>query len=120
MDGTLDPRERSPVMGQNQIEISIKSIETDTDGDGWTDIEEERLGLNPRMKDTDGDGAADGEDSSPNANIPEANSEDDLIIQRALFAVFGLGGSRYLLMPGDTTPKAEIWDTKVQSSMDSR
>jgi hypothetical protein len=44
------------------FELVIPDIDLDTDGDGLTDIEEEKLGTNPNYFDTDFDGIADGEE----------------------------------------------------------
>src|SRR5439155_1323319 len=69
-----------------------------SDGDGWTDREEERLGLNPHERDTDGDGIPDGADVCP--LYPKADrppTEEETILQKAIFAAFALSGSRQLL-----------------------
>jgi len=43
----------------------------DTDGDGWSDLQEERAGTNPNEPDTDGDGYWDPKDANPlDPNIP--------------------------------------------------
>ena len=45
----------------------------DSDGDGWTDEQEQVAGTDPYNTDTDGDGYWDSQDSNPlNANIPPA------------------------------------------------
>ena len=48
--------------------------DADTDGDGLTDVEERRLGTDPRMADTDGDGLPDGDEvrfgSDPLQDVP--------------------------------------------------
>lgn len=41
------------------------SLAADSDGDGWTDALETRLGTDPRAADTDGDGLKDSEDKNP-------------------------------------------------------
>src|SRR5690606_32306634 len=43
----------------------LAEVYADTDADGFTDIAEARMGLDPRRADTDGDGRADGADSAP-------------------------------------------------------
>jgi hypothetical protein len=109
MEGTHDPGPTAPVLGAQQVELSIKNIEKDSDGDGWTDIEEERLGVDVQSKDSDRDGIPDGNDVCPNAPIQtNPNDEDYQILQRALFAVFGLSGSRYLLLVDSGTKQINI------------
>lgn len=48
-----------------KVEISISDLKRDSDNDGLTDIEEDKLMLNPNSNDTDGDGIADPEDHNP-------------------------------------------------------
>jgi hypothetical protein len=111
MEGTFDPGPQSPAIGKQEWKLSIKEIERDSDGDGWTDAEEERLGLDPHKKDSDGDGLPDGEDVCPNYAPPpsDLNDEDAMILQRAIFATFGLSGSRYLLLVGEKSRRLQLW-----------
>jgi hypothetical protein len=83
----------------------------DQDGDGWTDVAEQRLGLDPQQNDTDGDGLADGLDPCPNFAPPagQETNEEISILQKAIFATFGLTDSRYLLLVGPTSRKVQIW-----------
>ncbi|MFC1848491.1 hypothetical protein ACFLXV_04200 [Chloroflexota bacterium] len=49
--------------------------EVDSDGDGWTDTQEQSAGTNPNLADTDGDGYWDSQDPNPlDSNIPIAAS----------------------------------------------
>lgn len=49
----------------------IQSSQQDSDGDGWTDVQEQKAGTNPYNKDTDGDGYWDSKDENPlDKNIP--------------------------------------------------
>ena len=89
----------------SQLEISLVDVERDSDGDGWTDREEDRLGLNPHDPDTDGDGMLGGADVCPLYAAPKGDPSDEaLILQKAVFAAFALTGSRQLLYvtPGVT------------------
>lgn len=45
--------------------IDLKTLEQDSDEDGYNDIFEESFGLNPHNKDTDGDGITDFKDHNP-------------------------------------------------------
>lgn len=111
MEGTFDPGPKAPAMGPQQRRLSIKEIEKDSDGDGWTDIEEQRLGLDPRNKDTDGDGIPDGQDVCPNfSQRDEAKNDEEVkIFAKAIFATFGIGGSRHLLLVGNESKRVHVW-----------
>jgi hypothetical protein len=79
-----------------EITVAIEEIELDSDGDGWTDLEERALGLDPTRADTDGDGLDDGHDACPNHAAPadEAAATPAQIIRKAAFVMFGLNRSR--------------------------
>ena len=111
MEGTFDPGKEAPVLGRREIRISLSEILKDSDGDGWTDVEEVRLGLDPRNPDTDGDGLKDGDDGAPNyAAKPEDKGSDEVaVIQKAIFATFGLSGSRFLLIVGPKSRPVQAW-----------
>lgn len=88
--------------GRVEHVIKLSEVERDRDSDGWTDIEEARLALNPARRDSDGDRIADGEDTAPSYRFapleykrPEVN-----LLQKAMIATFGLSGSRHLLVVG--------------------
>lgn len=51
------------------LDFPWAEIEKDSDGDGLTDLEEEKLLTDPFSKDTDGDGIEDGEDPMPLVSI---------------------------------------------------
>ncbi len=72
------------------LRVPLAAIEQDTDGDGWTDIEERALGLRPDLEDTDGDGISDRLDATPlHKPAPgEERDEDAQIIRRAWFAAY--------------------------------
>ncbi len=71
------------------LEIPIADLERDTDGDGLTDLAEERLLTDPDNPDTDGDGFADAADSLP--GVPWAH--DPSPASRALAAfIAGISG----------------------------
>ncbi len=106
MEGQLSPVPAAPKQGPQSWALSLTELRRDTDGDGWTDIEERRLGLDPKRADTDGDGVADGLDVCPDyAPTPaEADDEEAQMIRRAFFASYGLSGSRHLVF---VEPKAK-------------
>ena len=106
MEGTRDPGETAPKIGPQSVEIDLAAVLHDSDGDGLTDAEERRLGLEPRAADTDGDGIRDSEDTAPDFAPPNRVSEDALLLQEAFFATFGIIESRYTMFvdPMRSTP----------------
>ncbi len=111
MEGTFDPGPKAAAAGSQQWKLSIREIQRDSDSDGWTDVEEKRLGLDPDNKDTDGDGLADGEDVCPNFSLrdEDQNDEEIKIFQKAIFVTWGLSGSRHLLLVGPDVKRVHIW-----------
>lgn len=111
MEGTTDRGPAAPHLGAQEWSLSISAIEKDSDKDGLTDLEEARLGLDPRDADTDADGIPDGRDISPNyAFAPEEHKIEDVnILQKAFFAAFSLSSSRYLLIAGPETQRVQMW-----------
>lgn len=111
MEGTFDPGPKAPAMGPQAWKLSIKEIQKDSDRDGWTDIEELRMGLDPKNKDTDSDGVPDGQDVCPNFSLREEdqNDEEVRIFAKAIFATFGIGGSRHLLLVGSNQKRVHVW-----------
>jgi hypothetical protein len=54
------------------LDIPLELLQKDSDGDGLTDLAEERLLTDPRSRDTDGDGLEDGVDPLPHAPFQRA------------------------------------------------
>jgi hypothetical protein len=78
------------------LEVEVDAITRDTDGDGWSDIEERQLGLNPAERDSDGDGLPDDVDVTPLHAIALSEEVDDeaAVLRSALFAAYGIRGAR--------------------------
>jgi hypothetical protein len=93
-----------------EMQFALEEIERDSDGDGWTDLEEGRIGINPHASDTDGDGIPDGRDVCPLYAAPGARASDDTaaILQKAIFAAFALTGSRQMLYVTPSTPPVHL------------
>jgi hypothetical protein len=92
----FDPLSAPPPTPPAQtLDFVLADVERDSDGDRRTDIEERVLGLDPMRADSDGDGISDGQDRSPEYAPPssDAQDEDAVILQQAVFAVFGLSDS---------------------------
>jgi hypothetical protein len=75
------------------LEIPLEELSRDTDADGFTDILEERVLLNPRDSDSDGDGLLDGRDPMPNVSGQRPPRATDvpvnLVLQRIFADSFG-------------------------------
>ena len=111
MSGTLAPGEEAPTLGPQEVTLSVADIERDTDGDGWTDVEEGRLGLDPQKADSDGDGLPDGKDICPNYAPEEGDTTDEeaQVIAKAFFATFGLSDSRHIVLMEEGTRPVQLW-----------
>lgn len=92
-----------------EVQFALDEIDRDSDGDGWTDLEEGRMGTNPHSPDSDGDGIPDGRDVCPLYALPDGLSDDNnTILEKAVFAAFALTGSRQLLYATPSTPRVHI------------
>lgn len=67
--------------------IDNPALSKDSDGDGWTDLVEKRIGTDPNNPDSDGDGLKDSEDKNPLA-APRKLTEKEQIIANALDCFF--------------------------------
>jgi len=90
------------------VQIAIDEIERDSDGDGWTDLEEARLGTNPHNPDSDDDGIPDGRDVCPLYAMPAGADDSSMILQAAVFGAFAMTGSRELLSVTPQTPRVHL------------
>jgi hypothetical protein len=92
------------------IEFSLSDVQQDSDGDGWTDIEEQWLDLSWHDPDSDRDRLPDGSDSTPGFQPTGAAVDpvDAAILRRALFAMFGLTGSPHALFVRDQSPRLQL------------
>jgi hypothetical protein len=72
------------------LSIDVAAVKRDSDGDGLTDLVEEKLGLDPHSPDTDRDGIADGSDPLPLQPRSEAElSEHGELLAEVLPYLFG-------------------------------
>ena len=71
------------------LRVAIGDIKKDSDGDGLTDLVEQRLGTDPHNSDSDGDGLKDSEDPAPTASHRGARNEGEEIAM-ALFEQYFL------------------------------
>jgi hypothetical protein len=101
----------SPDIRRREVRLSLPDIVRDTDGDGWTDAEERRLGLNPLNGDTDGDKSGDGVDTCPLLARTRTNNASDeaQIVQRAFLATFGFSDAREILRVVSSAPQVHLF-----------
>ena len=93
--------------------IDLDDVLRDSDADGWTDLEEQILDIDPNSSDSDRDGLPDGRDACPNlprSLAADANGRGDLIA-RAFFAVNGLSPSRAVMTMKDDS--AHFWGVRA-------
>jgi len=67
------------------IEVAINDLRRDSDKDGLTDIEEDKLMLNPYLKDSDNDGKNDNEDNNPRF---KSSSSNETLLYKAIIDNF--------------------------------
>ena len=73
------------------VEFAWSDLTRDTDGDGLTDLLDERIVTDPDSRDTDGDGLEDGVDSLPQVALTgAANARSEILA--SVFSGFYLGG----------------------------
>lgn len=89
---TLTPQGKFPPQWLAQFS-GDPLLRQDSDGDGWTDRLEQRLGTNPQKADTDGDGLPDAEDRNPLTNASPTN-ETEQVLAAAFEARFRFIGER--------------------------
>ncbi|MGC4042326.1 MAG: PQQ-binding-like beta-propeller repeat protein [Armatimonas sp.] len=102
------------------------ALRLDTDGDGWTDLVEKRLGTDPNRADTDGDGVKDSEDANPLA-VPHSLSETEKVLQAAFEARYRIdfepreGAVCLVSLPdGVTPPEFSSWGWIVIPNKEKR
>jgi hypothetical protein len=112
--GPQPPSSQKPAEGRQVWLISTAVVTRDTDGDGWTDLEEGRLGLNPRDPDSDHDGIPDGKDVCPGyaASPLEAADVEAAMIQRVFFAAYGLHASPDVLLVSGSSRPVQLWGSR--------
>ncbi len=81
------------------LDAAWADIERDSDGDGLTDLAEERLLTDPLLADTDGDGLTDGTDPLP--HIPTGKSPSARAGALAATLAQGAGANARAIFPSD-------------------
>jgi hypothetical protein len=81
------------------VVVSFEALTRDSDNDGWADIEERQLQMDPTRPDSDGDGRDDAVDVTPLHAPPPAEESDEQaqVLRAAFFAEYGVKESRAAL-----------------------
>jgi hypothetical protein len=105
----------NPPAGLQTWTLSLSSIRRDSDGDGWTDIEEQRLGTIPSVADSDKDGIPDGRDTAPRyaPSVFEKDDPEIAILQKVFFAGYGIYGSSDLLCVSGGSRPFQPWGSRA-------
>ena len=106
---------RNAATGAQVWTMSIAAIRKDTDRDGWTDLEEQRLRLDETGPDSDGDGTPDGTDVCPNfATGPfEELGDEAAILRKVFFAGYGIYGSHSLYIVASGSRPLQLWGSRA-------
>jgi hypothetical protein len=104
----MDPRRAQLQPSPDVVELSLADLTRDSDGDGWTDVEEWELGMSFRSKDSDSDGIADDRDAAPGfREQPRDVTDDTPLLKRAVFAQFGLTEAPHVLFARQGVPRIQ-------------
>jgi len=100
--------------GRQTWAISIPNVIADRDRDGWTDVEERRIGLRFDTADSDGDGIRDDVDVCPNyaASPTEATDVEAAILRKVFFAGYGIHRSHDLLLVSGASRPLQLWGSR--------
>jgi hypothetical protein len=95
------------------IDLKWRDLERDSDGDGLTDLVEERILTDPNSADTDGDGLPDGIDPLPQVAFRESAGPAAEIVATALGAYYSQGapaklGTRTIFIAGNPADFAGV------------
>src|SRR5438105_12534671 len=86
----VDLRAKREVHGL-YLELPWADLRRDSDGDGITDLVEERIATDPHNADSDGDGIADGKDGLPLVPLGSGRTAEAEVLA-TLLRTFHLGG----------------------------
>lgn len=78
------------------LELPWSALRRDSDGDGLTDLLEERLATDPYNADSDGDGIVDGKDGLPQVALTSGGSADSEVLAEFLKKA-GIGGGALII-----------------------
>ncbi|MEA2325450.1 MAG: hypothetical protein QOE68_409 [Thermoanaerobaculia bacterium] len=78
-----------PIKELLAVDFKWRDLERDSDGDGLTDLVEERILTDPQSADTDSDGLADGVDPLPQVAFRQSQGDAAKIVATAIEAYYG-------------------------------
>ncbi|MEA2345228.1 MAG: hypothetical protein QOF63_3397 [Thermoanaerobaculia bacterium] len=92
------------------LDLKWRVLERDSDGDGLTDLMEERVFTDPNSADTDGDGLPDGVDPLPQVAFRQSSGDVSGIIAAAIETYCGSDqtGARTIFVAGDPADFAGV------------
>jgi len=103
-----DPRRATLRPFPDVVELSLEELVRDSDGDGWSDVEERELGLSSRSKDSDGDGIPDNCDAAPGyRERPQEVNDETPLLKRTVFTQFGFTEAPHALFARDGVPRIQ-------------
>lgn len=103
------------------LDMSLADLARDSDGDGLTDIEEARLGLDPHNRDTDGDGVVDGDDVLPlTAYNAKTDPRTTAVAKLILARLIGHDAAAHIVSPAPGGEAAQIAAAMGHSAPDVR
>lgn len=83
------------------LEMSWQALRHDSDGDGLTDLMEERLGTDPNAADSDGDGMSDARDGLPLVPLGAGRTPEAEVLAHVLKGFYAGGGAIVVGLPGN-------------------
>lgn len=83
------------------LEMSWEALRRDSDGDGLTDLVEERLGTDPRNADTDGDGIPDGRDGLPLVPLGAGRTPEAEVLAEVMRGYYQGSGAIHVGLPAN-------------------
>jgi hypothetical protein len=92
------------------LDLKWRDLERDSDGDGLTDLMEERVFTDPKSADTDGDGVPDGVDPLPQVAFRRSSGDVSEIIATAIETYYSSDqtGARTIFVAGDAAVFAGV------------
>jgi hypothetical protein len=79
------------------LELPWEALRRDSDGDGITDLVEERIATDPDAADSDGDGIPDGNDGLPLVRLTASGQAAESEVLAAVLRAFQLGGGASII-----------------------